>query len=106
MNDELYALLALHGSAYYDVMPAKETAGITYTRTLVQPIMHESGLPLGEVWSYIVRVFQAAYSQAAIDALCAALRAAGWSVGPLEQIELDDAQTHYMTPIMISKWRT
>lgn len=104
MNEALQTLLNAILPTYYDVLPVGVTSGITYTLMTSPDIAYESGAAMLTEDSYMVRVFLPAetYSQSTVNGIRAALRSAGWATqgGPLM---LDDAKTHYMYPIEITK---
>jgi len=103
MNTTLAALLETYAPTYYDVLPASTTHGITYTLFSCQDDPHESGEPLGERIYYMIRLFQATYSETEIRALRAALRAAGYGVGSRTTIK--NAELGYFQHnFEITKW--
>lgn len=104
MNTELATLLEVFAPTYLDVLPADKSYGVTYTLIMGQDDTYESGQPLGERLSYMVRVFQKAYVHANITAICAALRAAGWCLGPRTLIREEADGGYYQYNIEITKW--
>ncbi len=104
MNEVLHALLNAFLPTHYDVLPVGIESGITYTLMTSPDMAYESGSAMMIEESFMVRVFLPAetYSQSTINSIRAALRSAGWATqgGPLM---LDDAKTHYMYPIEITK---
>lgn len=104
MNTELAALLEAFAPTYLDVLPASVDYGITYTLIMGQDDTYESGLPLGERLSYMIRVFQRTYNHANITAICAALRAAGCGLGPRTLTREEADGGYYQYNIEITKW--
>ena len=104
MNEALQTLLNAILPTYYDVLPAGIESGITYTLMTSPDSVFESGAAMFTDDAYMLRVFLPAetYSQSTVNSIRAALRSAGWATqgGPLM---LDDAKTHYMYPIEITK---
>lgn len=103
MNEALAMLLEAYAPTYIDVLPTAIDHGITYTLISEADDAHESGGPLGERSSFMIRVFQKTHSKTEITNICAALRAAGWGVGPRSCIR-DEQNDYYQYNFTTTKW--
>ena len=95
MNAELYEILSAVKPTYHMILPANIGEGIVYQLADAHDIEYEGGAPLAEVYTYQVALYQNAYDGGVVNALCSALRAAGWAIVGRIQMEQQDGTTKY-----------